>query len=355
MFKRLKALRHWLILMVPAIWLSLIASMQVKLKFTAFRITKPLLKFLWIAFLIVIYSFIPLSAEGWKFKVGITQHDFSLKDLESPLDFWNSTIRSVMINKNKDYGLNLPLPKEMEGISKSQGLYLSLERRIFSFIFIGLGGKFEHASYTDSDRLEGIDETGGGYEVFYNWNDSMDCISPFLQLSFYPLELKNFEGGFYLRSLLNLSRLSVKYSFKLHLTDEEGSVTRAQAEESSSLESDVFFPSLEAGASLAMKYKFISLTGFVGYRSGKRSPLEGDFKYDHVSWSGWHPREEEHIEGSGKVWVGESYVEMGGYSYWPKTIIVSKEKPDPSILRNAREAELSLAGAFFGIALTFHF
>jgi len=57
------------------------------------------------------------------------------------------------------------------------------------------------------------------------------------------------------------------------------------------------------------------------------------------------------LKGSGKVWVGESRFEAGGYTYWPKTIFASKETPDPSILRNAREAEVTLSGKFLAYHL----
>lgn len=244
------------------------------------------LKFLGMSFLIIICSSIPLLAEGWKFRIGMTQHDLFLKDLESPLDFWNYAIRSVMVNKNKDYGLNLPLPKEMKGVSKSNGFYFNLERRVFSFIFLGIGGELEHTSYQDYDRLEGVDETGGRYDVSYNYQDSLDNISPFLQLSAYPLKLKYIKGGFYFRSLLNLAKLSGKSLMKLHLMNEDGSITRALMKGSTSLDSFVLFPS-----------------------------FEGDFEYNMDAESTYHPPVHEHIKESGKVWVGESLFEAGGYTY----------------------------------------
>lgn len=299
----------------------------------------------------------PLSifAEGWKIKVGANSHHLSLADLEANLDFWNSTMKNAIANKNKDYGLNLPLPKEMKGVSSSKGLFLSLERRFISFFYLGFGAEVEHSSYSDSDKLEGIDETGGKYLSTYDFKDSLDSISPFLQISAYPLKLKYLEAGVFARGIFNLLRLKEENIFKLHLMDAAGSSTRALVNENSSLDSLSFFPSFELGAVLELKWKFLCLSGFIGYRTGKKSPFEGDFKYKMDAESTWHEPIHEEMEGSGKVWVGESRVEMGGYTYWPKALFVSKETPDPSLLRNAREAEILLSGSFIGISLSFIF
>lgn len=296
-----------------------------------------------------------ILAQGWKIRIGAASHHLSLADLEAPLDFWNYAIKNAIQNKNKDYGTKFPLPKEIKGVSSSKGIFLSFERKLASIFYLGFGAEVEHTSLSDSDKIEGIDETGGKAIWTFEFKDSLDCISPFLQISAYPLNLKYLGAGIFVRGLFNLLKLKGEYSTSGHLMDATGIMTRVLIKENASLDSLNFFPSYEFGAVVEIKWKFLSLAGVAGYRTGKKSPFEGDFNYFMDMQSIYHEPIHVELKESGKVWVGESRFEAGGYTYWPKSIFASKETPDPSILRNAKEAEVTLSGRFFGVSLSFIF